>query len=444
MAKRKPPYSAYQRWCDAGKPYWTGVALLNALPGYPTLKKTLNAKESPYNRQKLDGHLSVHLGYVPAQPLKDAELQEVATTEKAAAKAPHKGKPVHVVKLQGGAQVVIDNAISKIGPNVPAAWSDSKFVLPDFADLPDVLKKARIENNERRKRASQLHDQLCEWSIAEAGGRAMKTIHLRDALRLMSEIGPNDQPVPFRYAGYTYNRKTGNGGERIEIPEAVHLTEAARANPRTMRRRQEDRAAKAKDPGAKHRPGAHFRSATRDLLLPTGEKHRVIVWLMTEFNGMRVIHGTGGYSTLSAESAEATTEQGQAASLADRIVRRDVCAEIVQLMDMVTASYDAEREWKLNGATPLHDEDIRAQYQRLDLFELKTVIVDRLSPRVSYWRKQCKLRDGDALVEANLRLAEATHEKLIAEDLMLKKKKERDALAAAECAKVMAKPQRKR
>lgn len=97
------------------------------------------------------------------------------------------------------------------------------------------------------------------------------------------------EPRPFRYAGYTYNRKTSAGGERIEIPEAVLLTEAALANPRSMRSREQDRNAKAVNPSAKHRPGAHFRSATRDLLLPTGDKHRVIVWLMTEFNGMRVI-----------------------------------------------------------------------------------------------------------------------------------------------------------
>lgn len=115
-------------------------------------------------------------------------------------------------------------------------------------------------------------------------------IHLRDALRLMGEKHPaTGEPVPFRYRGFTYNRKSKAGGEVVELPEAVLLTEEARPNPRGMRVRQEARLAKAASSTARHRPGSHFRNATRDLLLPTGDKHRIIVYLMTHFNGMRVI-----------------------------------------------------------------------------------------------------------------------------------------------------------
>jgi hypothetical protein len=117
----------------------------------------------------------------------------------------------------------------------------------------------------------------------------VKTIHLRDALRMMGDKTPDGQPIPFRYKGFSFNRKTLRGGDEVNIPECVLLTEAALANPRSMRRRASDRAAKATSTSAKHRPGAHFRNATRDLLLPTGDKHRVIVWLMTEFNGQRVV-----------------------------------------------------------------------------------------------------------------------------------------------------------
>lgn len=288
MAKRKPLYSVYQRWCDAGKPYWTGVSLFNEVTGFPTLKRNLNAKDSPNNRMKLDGMLAQYFSTVPAAPLKEEELQSVHTTEKAAATKPHTGAPASVVKLRGGASVVIDNAISKMGPEIPAPYSTSKFALPTFSELPDVLKKARLENTERRRQASMLHDQLAEG---------------------------------------------------IDDPD----------------------------------------------------------------------------------------------------LRSDVCAEIVQRMDMVMASYDAEREWKLHKVTPLKDEDIRVQYERLDLFELKTVLVDRLSPRVSYWKKQCRLRDGDALVEAKLRLAEAEHEKMIAEDLLVQRRKEREKLAHDAREKVIAK-----
>lgn len=129
-----------------------------------------------------------------------------------------------------------------------------------------------------------------EKAVATAAAPPVRTIHLRDALRIMDVKDPSTgQPVPFRYVGYTHNRKTGKGGERVEIPEAVLLTEAARANPRSMRRRAEEKEQRANALGVKHRPGAHFRNSTRDLLLPTGDKHRIIIWLMTEINGMRVI-----------------------------------------------------------------------------------------------------------------------------------------------------------
>lgn len=117
----------------------------------------------------------------------------------------------------------------------------------------------------------------------------ISTIHLRDALRIMEEKDPEGQPIHFSYKGYTHNRKTSRGGEEVEIPEAVLLTEAALANPRSMRQRIQDKAVRASALGVKHRPGAHYRNSTRDLLLPTGDKHRIIIWLMTEINGMRVV-----------------------------------------------------------------------------------------------------------------------------------------------------------
>lgn len=270
--KPQPPaYSKYHQWCDADKPYWSGVALANQVPGFATLKKTLNRQESPYNRQKLDLFLRDHMAMEPAAELRPEERAAVEQAEAVMQPPPPvplatASKPTKMVKLKGGTAVVIDNAISNLGPQIAAPWSTSKLALPDFDRLPDVLKKARLENNERRRRASDLHDQLAE-------------------------------------------------------------------------------------------------------------------------------------------------------GIADPILRRDVVAEIVELMDVVSASYDAEREWVLSGATPLHDQDMRAQYDRLDVHQLLEVITNKLAPRLSYWKRQCRLRDGDHLVEAKLRVQEAEHEKAIARDL---------------------------
>jgi hypothetical protein len=288
----KPPaYSKYQQWVDAGRPYWTGVALANAVTGYPTLKRTLNAKETPYNRSKLDGFLAEHLRLIPADKLKPEDRQAVAASETtqqqpkpvAEARAQANAAPAaRTVKLRGGTAVVIDNPVAQLGPDIPPAWSESNMALPPFHQLPEVLKRARIENNQKRKRATELHSQLAD-------------------------------------------------------------------------------------------------------------------------------------------------------GIADDGVRRDVVQEIVELMDEVTASYDVEREYVLNGTTPELAEDMREQYERLDLFELHEVITNKLAPRVSYWKKQCNLRDGDALVEAKMKLAEAEHEKAMARALFnTKRQRHQEELAALE------------
>lgn len=306
MAKKpKPPaYSKYQQWCDAGKPYWSGVALANNVTGFATLKRTLNTRESPYNGQKLDLFLREHMALVPAEKLQAEQAAAIAADEVATGTAKKKGRtgattvappPTAAkpsVQLRTGATVVIDNAVSALGPNVPAAWSESKLVLPDFFELPDVLKKGRLESTERRRIASQLHDQLCE-------------------------------------------------------------------------------------------------------------------------------------------------------GIADQFLRRDVCGEIVQRMDAVSAHYDLERDWKLNGHAPNLPEDTRAKLEALDLYALKELITNRLAPRVSRWKRACKLRDGDHLVEAKLRLAEAESDKALAMDIWRIKDKAHKLAMAQRDAAIAAKPKKK-
>ncbi len=277
--KKSTTYSKYQQWCDADKPYWSGVGLANQVLGYGHLKRVLNAKESPWNKQKLDLFLREHMSAVPAEELKAADRAEAVATEQVAAQVAEQPRPLNpadqprVVKLRGGKPVIIDNAISRLGPDVPAAWSTSKLVLPEFHELPDVLKKARLENNDRRREASMLHDQLAE-------------------------------------------------------------------------------------------------------------------------------------------------------GIEDDQLRRDMVAELVQRMDAVMASYDAERDWKLNGHVPNLPDDARATFEAMDLYKLKELITNSLAPRVSRWRKAVKVRDGDNLVEAKMRLAEAEADRALAQDILRRKQVE--------------------
>lgn len=116
-----------------------------------------------------------------------------------------------------------------------------------------------------------------------------RTIHLHDALRLMHQADPKTgKAVPCSYVRYTHNRKTGEGGRRVEVHDAVPVKEATLANPRSYTQRRASRAAKAVDPHARHRPGDHWKNATRNMMLPNGDIDKMIIWLLVEFNGMKV------------------------------------------------------------------------------------------------------------------------------------------------------------
>jgi hypothetical protein len=105
----------------------------------------------------------------------------------------------------------------------------------------------------------------------------------------MGQRMPDGTPVPFDCSCYTFNRKTKRGGQLMHHQQVVLHTEDSQPNPRSIRARQQAREAKAQAPAAKHRPGAHFRLATRNLQTPAGDLHKIIIWLLTEFNGHRVV-----------------------------------------------------------------------------------------------------------------------------------------------------------
>jgi hypothetical protein len=108
-------------------------------------------------------------------------------------------------------------------------------------------------------------------------------IHHRDMLQLLGAKNPDGSPAVIRDLTFrTHNRRTGRGGRLIVIPECVLLTEDALPNPRAIRRR-------STRPKAPHKAGAHFRRATRNFLLPTGEVQKVIIWPIIGINGMEVI-----------------------------------------------------------------------------------------------------------------------------------------------------------
>jgi len=174
---RKPTYSKYQQWVDAGRPYWAGVSLANHVRGYPTLKKHFNAKESPWNKLKLDVFLRDHFSELPAEEL---QPQDVAQAQAATPRTAHAAlppptpsvaaqAPAPKVVLRGhfGNTTVDAGKVGNPGPKPQAPWTESSLALPPFEALPEVLQRARVENVQRRRRAEELHDRLAE-GIADA------------------------------------------------------------------------------------------------------------------------------------------------------------------------------------------------------------------------------------------------------------------------------------
>lgn len=100
-------------------------------------------------------------------------------------------------------------------------------------------------------------------------------IELKDALREM------DLDKPFKIQWVTHNRATGLGGEVRELKSAQILRKSP--NPNTSR-------SQAKTPANRKSPN-HFFNGTRNIqCLETGEKKKVSIWLITEFNGRKVVH----------------------------------------------------------------------------------------------------------------------------------------------------------
>jgi hypothetical protein len=175
---RKATYSKYQQWVDAGRPYWAGVALANHVRGFPTLKKHFNAKESPWNRLKLDVFLRDHFSTLPAEAL---QPQDVAQAKAATPRPPHTILPPAtpdvpaptaaptktVLRGHFGASTIDAGKVGSPGPKPAPPWTESSLALPPFEELPEVLQRARVENVQRRRRAEELHERLAE-GIADA------------------------------------------------------------------------------------------------------------------------------------------------------------------------------------------------------------------------------------------------------------------------------------
>lgn len=149
----------YQQWLDEGADYWVGIALLNQVRGYATLKRTLSHGPSTYNTAKLRGLLQVHLKGLPA-----------TTTGPRTPKG-------HTLAAPGTTPPPAE-AIT------PTPIGKSSLKAQPFGQLPTSLQQYRLETIERTRKRSALHTSLVH-GIEEAAERLAV---VRDIVELSDAI----------------------------------------------------------------------------------------------------------------------------------------------------------------------------------------------------------------------------------------------------------------
>jgi hypothetical protein len=106
-------------------------------------------------------------------------------------------------------------------------------------------------------------------------------IALGQVLEQMEAIDRKGNAVPFDVKFVTANEKTGEGGDIKHYPFAVMLTN------RSNRVNASD---KPKAIAHRRKKANHWENATRNIqLLGSGKIKKIHIWLITEFNGEKVV-----------------------------------------------------------------------------------------------------------------------------------------------------------
>ncbi len=401
-----PSYTKYHEWRDHGYPYDVGVALLRELRLFPAFVNLAAVRRTPQTEAKLRTYLERYLAKVPGvpppapQPPADPPPPAGTATEP---KAPG---------LSMAAQQAVATLPPKPEEEVPVYSIGGKKAVP-FENLPEELKPGRMQAISDMSERERLHAALLPVPAAA------HCIHFRDMLRLMEEKDPSGKPVPFTLKRFTYNRRTRMGGELITAHQAVLHTEASQANPRSYIERQASRAATGKDPSARHKPGSHWKNATRNLQMPDGSLDKCIIWLIVEINGKRVVMGrnpvpdTAGHEPV------------------------DLCRRIVQLSDRINAHWDACQLWADKGVLPFVPANLEAKLRGYTDDQLERYLMNTVNPQRYRAHKALRTAEGDAREMWARKLNEAEQARGIIDAL----REERKAAARAKAEQVLAKGQ---
>jgi hypothetical protein len=112
-----------------------------------------------------------------------------------------------------------------------------------------------------------------------------KYIRLWDALEIIDSVDQDGRPARFQLKFVTANRTTGEGGEIIELKDARKCPVRSKKGNEIFPQRKNfphlDHT--AKDPH-------HWNNSTRNILLPNGQKRKLHIRLIIEFDNKKVCY----------------------------------------------------------------------------------------------------------------------------------------------------------
>ena len=125
-----------------------------------------------------------------------------------------------------------------------------------------------------------IHGRHCSIAVMNA-----TFIRLWDILQIMDSLDGQGKPVRFQVKYVTANRSEGTGGEIIELKDACKCSVRTKQGKEIFSAKQNfpttDRV--TKDPN-------HWVNSTRNCLLPNGQKRKLHIRLIIEFNNTKVCY----------------------------------------------------------------------------------------------------------------------------------------------------------
>ena len=124
--------------------------------------------------------------------------------------------------------------------------------------------------------------QYCGRSIAIMNS---EFIRLWDVLEIMDSVDAQEKPVRFQVKYVTANRLEKTGGEIIELQEACKCSVRTKKGKEIFAAKKNFPADEriTKDPN-------HWVNSTRNILLPNGQKRKLHIRLIIEFNNKKVCY----------------------------------------------------------------------------------------------------------------------------------------------------------